>query len=261
MVLSPLLYGLYITMPMIRLFVVFIASLCLTPVIWAAPPFFTDDPDAVAYGHHEVYLSSALTRVDGGSWGNAPMIEYDGGWAPDIQFHALVPLAFVQPDEGDRLVGLGDTELGIKYRIADETATKPMIGVFPKLIVPTGDPDKGLGNGTLQYFVPVWILKRWGDWQSYGGGGYWVNHSPDMLSFWFFGWQIQRRLNDHLTLGVELYRSTAQMVDQGDSSGFNIGGYYHFNEHHHLLFSAGQGLQNVSAVNQFSAYLGYKYAW
>ena len=49
-------------------------------------------------------------------------------------------------------IGYGDTEVGIKYRLLDQTDTLPMIGVFPLVEIPTGDEDKGLGNGKAQYF-------------------------------------------------------------------------------------------------------------
>jgi hypothetical protein len=43
-----------------------------------------------------------------------------------------------------------------------------------------------------------------------------------------------------------------------DQTGFTIGGYYDFDEHHHLLFSAGTGIQNASQTNVYSWYLGYQ---
>ena len=43
--------------------------------------------------------------------------------------------------------GLGDIEFGLKYRFIQETDHLPMVGVFPLLEIPTGDSDRGLGNG------------------------------------------------------------------------------------------------------------------
>jgi hypothetical protein len=36
----------------------------------------------------------------------------------------------------------------------------------------------------------------------------------------------------------------------------DLGGFYDFTEHHHLLFSAGTGIQNADQTNGFSYYLG-----
>jgi hypothetical protein len=46
-----------------------------------------------------------------------------------------------------------------------------------------------------------------------------------------------------------------------DSTGFNLGGFYDFTEHHHLLFSAGRGIQHATETNEFSWYLGYQYTF
>ena len=41
-------------------------------------------------------------------------------------------------------------------------------------------------------------------------------------------------------------------------AGFNVGAIYDFDEHNHLLMSAGCGLQNASDTNRFSWYIAYQ---
>jgi len=41
-----------------------------------------------------------------------------------------------------------------------------------------------------------------------------------------------------------------------DTTGFNLGGQFDFDEHNHLLFSAGRGFQNAAQTNLLSWYLG-----
>jgi hypothetical protein len=50
-------------------------------------------------------------------------------------------------------------------------------------------------------------------------------------------------------------------VGQGSSTGFNVGGFYNFDEHNHLLFSAGKGVRNAVQTNQVSSYVGYQYTF
>ena len=64
-----------------------------------------------------------------------------------------------------------------------------------------------------------------------------------------------------MTLGAEIFHTTGQVAGQGDSTGFNLGGYYNFDEHNHLLFSAGKGLQNAAESNRVSSYVGYQYTF
>lgn len=227
----------------------------------AGPPFLTDDPEPVEYQHHELYIGTQQTKTADGRAGTLPHIEYNYGAAPDLQLHIIVPYAFDNPTTGPSQKGVGDTELGIKYRFMQETENQPMVGVFPIVVTHTGNAGKGLGNGANQVFLPLWLQKKWGDWQSYGGGGYWINHAEGARNHWFFGWQVQREISEHLTLGGELFHNTEQAVGEGTSTGFNLGGSYNLDEHNHVLFSAGKGLTNANATNRFSSYLAYQRTW
>ncbi len=103
-----------------------------------------------------------------------------------------------------------------------------MVGVFPFLELPTGD---------------------------------------DMANrdYWFFGWLLQRQVTKQLAIGAEIFHQTATVAFGATdpaatkpTTGFNIGAIYDFDDHNHLLVSAGAGLQNASETNLFSWYLGYQ---
>ena len=55
------------------------------------------------------------------------------------------------------------------------------------LELPTGNESRGLGEGRLHAFLPVWIQKSFADWTTYGGGGYWFNRDIDFgdRDYWF----------------------------------------------------------------------------
>lgn len=234
---------------------------CVPLPALAGPPFMTDDPEPVEYQHSEFYIASQQTKTTDGRSGTLPHLEYNYGVAPDLHLHIIVPYTFNSPTGGATERGIGDTELGVKYRFIPETGNSPMVGIFPILLTHTGNYDKGLGAGGTQLFLPIWIQKKWGEWQSYGGGGYWISHAPDIKNHWFTGWQVQKEISEHVTLGGEIFHSTEQVAGQGASTGFNLGGYYNFDEHNHLLFSAGKGLKNANLTNQLSTYLAYQWVW
>lgn len=246
----------------IRLYFLLTCAKLICPgVALAGPPFLTDDPEPVEYQHHELYIASQQAQTHFVRNGTLPHVEYNYGAAPDLHLHILVPYNFNNPVDGQGQSGIGDVELGVKYRFIRETDDRPMVGVLPLVETNTGDAGSGLGNGAIQLFLPVWVQKRWGAWQSYGGGGYWINNAPNAKNHWFFGWQLQKDVSERLTLGGEIYHSTEQTAGVGSSSGFNLGGIYNFDEHNHLLFSAGRGLTNVDITNQFSFYVGYQLTW
>jgi hypothetical protein len=221
---------------------------------FAGPPFRTDDPVPVDYHHGEIYLFSTGTHDAGGTSGLGPAVEFNYGILPDTQFHIIAPMAYDTPKDEASHFGYGDTEVGIKYRFVHETDVLPMIGIFPLVEIPTGDEDKGLGNGKAQYFFPLWLQKDFGRWTTYGGGGYWINPGPGNKNYWFSGILLQYSFSETLYLGGELFHQTADTVDGEDNSGFNFGGSLPLVRNYQLLFSAGRGLTDTSS-NRFSYYV------
>ena len=234
----------------------------------AGPPFITDDPEPVDLGHWEVYAFSAGAAGPADASGVGPSIEVNYGAAPNLQLHFIGNLAYDDPAGGPAVMGLGDTELGAKYRFITPGKDDwfPQVGVFPLVEIPTGDAKRNLGAGYTQVFLPVWVQKDFGKWTTYGGGGYWINPGPGNRNYWFTGWLLQRQVTDKLALGAELFHQTSSMVGRGDTTGFNLGGIYDFTEHYHLLFSAGQGgllyAVNAAAVtNPVTYYLGFQWTF
>lgn len=222
----------------------------------AGPPFRTDDPEPVPYHHYEAYLFSSGAQGDGGWSGVGPAIEFNDGFHRDMMIHLVVPLAYSLPDGGPRTQGLGDIELGLKARVLHQTPTRPDLGVFPLVEVPTGSAGRGLGNGHAQFFLPVWAQKDFdqGRWTTYGGGGYWIRHGGGFRNGWFEGVLLQRNFSALSFLGAELYHQDADHVGGSASTGFDVGGSLPLPAHSQLLWSFGRNLTDVAA-NRFSYYI------
>jgi hypothetical protein len=218
-------------------------ALALATTAWAGPPFITDDPEPVETGHWEVYAFSDGAFDAHAATGVGPSVEVNYGAAPNLQLHLIANLAYDAPADAPREFGLGDTELGVKYRVLDpgKDDAWPQVGIFPLVELPTGQARRGLGAGYVDVFLPIWVQKDFGKWTTYGGGGYWINPGPGNRDYWYAGWLLQRQVTDKLALGAEVFHTTSSMVGQGGATGFNLGGQYDFDDHHHLLFSTGRG--------------------
>lgn len=229
----------------------------------AGPPFRTDDPEPVELHHWEVYGFTQMVRTQDGWGGAQPGLEVNYGAAPNLQLHMVAPVTADHPISRSTTFGMGDLELGAKYRFIEEDKDgwRPQVGVFPLVELPTGDENHGLGTGTTRVFLPVWVQKRRGDWLTYGGGGYWINPGAGNQNYWFAGWLLQRQVAEPLALGAEVFYQTADTVGGKDSTGFTLGGVYDFNERFHLLFSAGRGLSNIAATNQRSYYAALQWTF
>lgn len=227
----------------------------LAAPLLAGPPFLTDDPEPVELDHLELYVFGANSGWGYSRTGSGPAVEFNYGILPQTQFHIIVPEANSTQEGMPGRSGLGDIELGVKYRFLEETESRPQIGVFPLIEVPTGNASRGLGAGHTQIFLPVWIQKGWGPWTTYGGYGWWRNPGPDQRNWSYAGWLLQRDLSKTLTLGGEVFRTTAATLSDPASAGFNLGGMVNFSERHHLLFSCGR---NITGTRQTYAYVAYQ---
>src|SRR5580658_8599445 len=146
-----------------------VAALVFIPAAsLAGPPFQTDDPEPIDFQNYEFYTfaTSDGTAVETDTFG--PALEFNWGALPNVHLHIIFPAAAVFPSNnpalapagtGPRAFGLGDTELGIKYRFVQETKQRPMIGTFTMFEMPAGSAARGLGVGKTWYKLPLWVQK------------------------------------------------------------------------------------------------------
>ncbi len=235
--------------------ILFATALCAS----AGPPFVTDDPEPVEYQHWEVYVASMHSKI-GGDWsGTAPHVEVNYGAVPDLQLHVIAPLAYDSPPDGPGHYGIGDLELGAKYRFLHETNGWPQIGIFPLLDVPTGSARNNLGNGHADAFLPIWLQKSWGTWTAYGGGGYGINSFSGHNNWGFVGGLLQKQVLTNVAVAVEVYHQTASQTDFPNvDTAFNIGTVIDFSEHQHLLFSVGRSFDGPI---HFQCYIGWQWTF
>jgi hypothetical protein len=246
----------------LRLIAALMALTAWAGAVHAGPPFLTDDPDPVPLHHWEAYVFTTRDRTRSTDTVTGPAVELNNGIAPNTQLHLIIPDAYFS-QAGVSAQGLGDIELGMKYRFLGETRRRPEIGIFPQLELPTGDQPQGLGNGRTWVKFPVWLEKSWGALTTYGGAGYAYNPAPGQRNYFYGGDLVQYTLSPHLTLGGEIFLQGAQVNNPADfsteppetsSSGiqvagarssalWNVGGFYNFTPDFSLLFSAGHSFQ------------------
>ncbi|MDQ2778615.1 MAG: transporter, partial [Pseudomonadota bacterium] len=224
----------------------------------AGPPFVTDDPGPVERHHAEINLIYQETRADAGRAG-ALAGELNYGCARETQCHVALPVAINHPAGGSVQTGIGDVELGVKYRFLDQTDSGWSAAVYPTVFLPTGDASRGLGNGRAQLLLPLWVQRSFGPWSWDAGAAYLVNPGPGARDTWFTGLLGQRSFGDRLTLGAELFHRSSSAPGEPASCGFNVGAIANLAPQQSLLLSVGRGLSYVSS-NQRSVFLAYQLA-
>jgi hypothetical protein len=221
-------------------------------IIFAGPPFDTDDPEPVEFKHREYYISS-ISGYQSGTWsGTLPHLETNYGLIPNVQIHLLLPLNYNYPIHQRAAFGYADTEFGIKFRFVQETDNSPQIGTFPILEIPTVKNSE-FSDGKTKIFLPVWVQKSWGNFQTYGGAGYWINPGSGNKNWIYSGWELQYNFSPVVMLGGELYYHTSPVKNGKSSTGFNLGGSINPSEKFHFIFSFGR---TFTGDNAYTSYLG-----
>lgn len=222
--------------------------LLLPALASAGPPFETDDPEPPEYRHYEVYLVTQYEQEAGQHVETLPRIEINYGVMPNVQLSFATEHSWAAGLE-EGAPRFGTSEVGLKMRFLPETKSQPQVAFYPS-VVWSGESSRG---GGVKVFLPLWGQKSWGRSTVYGGGGRWHNPGPLNRDFWFSGVAMLQQVSDRLTLGAEIFHSTADRVDTTNSTGFNVGGMSALGEDHSVLFSIGRS----STAGSLSAYLAY----
>lgn len=233
----------------------FVLNLACTAAM-AGPPFLTDDPEPVAFRHAEINLIGQQTRAAAGVAGSGTG-EVNIGCAAETQCHIAVPLAFDQRAGGRSREGLGDIELGVKYRFLNRSADGWSAAFYPTFVLPTGDPGRGLGNGRGQLLLPLWVQLSSGPWSWDAGAARLINRAPAARDSWFTGLLGRRSIGHRLSLGAELFHRSSTAAGEPPTTGFNVGAIVKLTPQQNLLISAGRSLAHAEA-NRRSLFLAYQ---
>jgi len=210
----------------------------------AGPPYLTDDPEPVALHHWEVYLFSAGQSTGGVRSGLGPAMEANYGPFQDVQLQFQIPMAYSDQEPGRHTRrGIGDVEVGIKYRFLHESDNLPQVALYPQVFAPTGSDRDDLDSGHWKVLLPLWLQKGFGPWTTYGGLGWWRNPGAGNRNFLQYGWLLQRELAEGWSLGAEVFHQDSAGLDQAASTVWDLGFEAALVHHLQLVGSGGRTFQ------------------
>jgi Putative MetA-pathway of phenol degradation len=242
---------------MIRVPLVLVAIACLLAVNFAraGPPFVTDDPEPPPPGGWEINVPFILERSPGKTEMNAPLFDFNYG-LPDVQLKLEFPIEIVHEDGKGMAAGAGDLLLGVKWRFLNDEQSQLQLGIYPQLLLPTGDHARDLGEGGTAFVLPFLMQKNWDKWTLYGNVGFWWQTAPETRNYVYAGAVLEREINERLTLGAELFGNSPKERDSRSDVAFNVGGTWKLSEHINLLFAGGRDI--VGDTNAM-AYIGLQF--
>jgi len=216
------------------------SSLIIAP-IHAGPPFVTDDPEPPPPGGWEINVPFILERTPGKTEMDTPLFDLNYG-LPNIQLKLEIPVRIVNRDNNGTATCVGDLLLGVKWRFFNNEQSQVQIGVYPQLLIPTGNESRGLGEGRTAFVLPLVAQKSWGKWTTYGNVGYWWQTAAETRNYVYAGAVLEREINDCLTLGVELFGNSPKEHGGHSDVAFNVGGTWKLSQHLNLLFAGGRDI-------------------
>src|SRR6266705_1123063 len=226
-------------------------AICLSQ---AGPPFVTDDPEPPPPGGWEINVPFILERTPGTTEMDAPLFDVNYG-LPDIQLKLEVPIRIVHENSNGTSAGVGDLLIGLKWRFFNSEKSQLQFGIYPQLLVPSGDHDRGLGAGQPAFVFPVVAQKSWDKWTLYANVGIWWQTAAESRNYVYAGAVLEREINDRLELGVELFGNSPKERSGRSDIAFNIGGTWKLSRHLNLLFAGGRDIVGDTTA---MAYIGFQ---
>jgi hypothetical protein len=207
----------------------------------AGPPFVTDDPEPPPPGEWEINVPFILARTPAKTEMDEPLLDLNYG-LPDVQLKLEFPIKVVHEGGRGTAAGAGDLLLGVKWRFLNNEQSQLQLGIYPQLLLPTGDNTRDLGQGRPAFVLPLVAQKNWEKWTLYGNVGFWWQTASETRNYVYAGAVLEREINERLTLGAELFGNSPKERGSRSDVAFNIGGIWKLGTHLNLIFAGGRDI-------------------
>ena len=127
----------------------------------------TDDPETPGDGHWEINLA-ALGAHTPGRWDvSLPDADINYGWGDRIQLKVDVPYNFAKESGESWMSGLGTGNVGVKWRFLDGGEKGGLsMSTYPQYLSAwsAASRRKGVASSEREFFLPVEIARKIGEW-------------------------------------------------------------------------------------------------
>lgn len=235
--------------------VLFLAATTLvviSPVTYAARPLSTDDVGTVERGHLEFEGAFEYVKQPDEERNCALTLKY--GLTENWDFGVEFPYKFIDLVQSGKVDGTGDINISTKYRLLEEVERLPAIAVSLNVKTETGNEDKSLGTGEIDYGLTGIFTKEIGEFTFHSNLGYTFvgGDADDTLSY---GFALEYSLRENLNLVGEVVGETAFDGDFNDNPCSGLFGLnYGLNEM--VVFDFGVGFEISEASPDYTITTG-----
>jgi hypothetical protein len=233
------LYNFLVRVILIALF----SAITVSESAFAGPPYVTDDTDTPSRRAWEINISYVQQRTGDPRSAQTPIFDINYGLRDPIQLKFEVPMMYVSTNGATNEAGIGDAKAGVKWRFLEETARLPQLAIYPAVSFPTGSESRGLGAGSVFYYLPLILEKNWGPWMAYANAGWARQAETQTTNYGYYGATLSRETFKPLRIGVELYGNGKTNTDGAKNMGWNAGFEWEIVDSFAILASGGHSLR------------------
>ena len=220
-----------------------IALYCPATHAQGGPPMITDDTETVPKGHFEINTALIVERGADGRLFAAPGIDFDYGLGRSLQLKIEIPWLVLHNNGQPPLHGLGNTNIGVRWRFRDETDHQRVaLSIYPAIEFnnPTSSLRRGLVDHGPEFLMPLQWQTQIGKFGVNGDVGYRFKRGADEV---IYGVVVGREFGKSLELLGEIH-GTGQREQLSDSEVvYNLGTRVRLTNHITFLFSAGKSIR------------------
>ena len=229
---------------------------CASPALFAqgGPPYYTNDPGTPGNKQWEINLGYMPFLYDTQSISHTPDVDINFGLGDRIQLTFENAWLRVDNPLGNPQYGLGQDQLGFKWRFYDNEKSGFAMSVFPQ--VSLNNPDSSVRRGITprgaSLILPVEFSKKIGPIDLNWEVGYNAVHlgSDGYLA----GLVVGHEFTNNFEMDAEFY-SVGQFHPAVNSDTFGIGARYKIHPPFILLLMAGRSVE--AARNGQPYFVGY----
>ncbi len=226
---------------------VFLSLLVCIPVLaQAGPPMLTGDPGTPGDGNWEINIAATLEKRRSESRWEAPALDLNYGLGEHIQLSYEVPWIVLSPSGEGTRSGLGNSNIGVKWRFLDEEKHGISASIKPEFEFnpPTSSADRGVVEEGTVFRLPLQMEKKLGPVTAGLEFGRAFKRKQD--DAWIYGFVAGHKATERLELLGEIH-GTGRPNFRMHETVFNLGAIYDLGKNYSALLSVGRSFQSAAS--------------
>lgn len=213
----------------------------------------TDDTGTVPKGHWEINAAFTIERAADGRSFAAPLLDVNYGLSKISQIKIEIPWLIIHRNGQKEIGGLGNTNIGVRWRFRSETKTKRVaLSIYPQFEFnnPTSSIRRGLVDKGSEFLMPLQWQTQVGKYGVGGDVGYRFKRGTDEI---MSGIIIGRKFKDTIEILGEIHTNGLRNNLKNSEIVCNFGTRIKLGEHLTFLGSIGKTLRQ----NSNPRFIGY----